>query len=427
MTWLLSMVASATMVSQEFCATLDTEYDELIPYGTWWTTNDVRDHRGVAITVCSVSIPFACSTKFAVDDGAKSGCALFSLENTETFNVFVTEKAEVQGRTIYVVDANSDGELDVASQVILVNFSPTTVSEELPVPWSRRHGVLLVGAWMLNRNSWGLSSSHTLKMVVDGTTSTNANPSRVLVNRDDKRSISHEVGHWIGMRRDETAYINWNDGVNAQNCEGWGAGSDDLAKEWDSSAGSEGWADFVAAWAWNTRNSSACALQRDRTTLPDWDLDNDGDSLAYGANPRGQWGCEGIFEDFNSDGDFTDPGEAQDPSNPNIDPPAAYLTARDWLADMVVAADPKGCTGTLAGRSSKQDWVRFWWDMTTDEGIEPVDCASIFDLANPKNWDATPESPATSDDPIRRIEDKADDLGFGAEFDAQKSNGLDHY
>lgn len=103
------------------------------------------------------------------------------------------------------------------------------------------------------------------------------------------------------------------------------------------------------------------------------------------------------------------------------------VSARDRLAVLFGAADPMGCTGTLAGRSSKRDWVRFWWDMTTDEGITLTDCASIFDLADPRNWKAKPEAPAGSSHPIRRIEQAADTLGFGAAFDAQKSNGLDHY
>lgn len=39
-----------------------------------------------------------------------------------------------------------------------------------------------------------------------------------------------------------------------------------------------------------------------------------------------------------------------------------------------------------AGRGTEYDWLRFWWDMTTDEGITPRDLAEIYVDICPTNW-----------------------------------------
>lgn len=54
-------------------------------------------------------------------------------------------------------------------------------------------------------------------------------------------------------------------------------------------------------------------------------------------------------------------------------------------------------------------------------------CATVdVDLDDWDPDDASPNTDGLRDDPIERMEDAADDLGYGAEHDVQKDNGLDH-
>ena len=91
----------------------------------------------------------------------------------------------------------------------------------------------------------------------------------------------------------------------------------------------------------------------------------------------------------------------------------------DYLGDM--------CTGTLTGRGTEMDWLRFWWDFLTDRAVSFTTCAAIYHTAvtggyvNPPApaWDATPETGTpNADRPIVHFTEAATALSRFADWDA---------
>lgn len=121
-------------------------------------------------------------------------------------------------------------------------------------------------------------------------------------------------------------------------------GHSQLSKEYQSAAATEGFADFYSAWLWNRKTESDCVY--DRHYDSDFDLDGNLDNQF-----TNRWvNCEG--DPFLYD---TVPGAA--PFNMN----------RDWMES--VMNNTTVCNGISTNRSTQYDWLRYWWDMLTDEGI----------------------------------------------------------
>ena len=104
------------------------------------------------------------------------------------------------------------------------------------------------------------------------------------------------------------------------------------------------------------------------------------------------------------------------------DPLDSLVTARDWLGD-VVAANRCVAPFGIQNRHTQYDWARFWWDMTTDEGIPPETLADIYIDMCPTNW-ATTGSSTTDELVRRRLEISATFHGKGTAYNNQKSNGV---
>jgi hypothetical protein len=86
-----------------------------------------------------------------------------------------------------------------------------------------------------------------------------------------------------------------------------------------------------------------------------------------------------------------------------------------------------GCTDPLTNRGSQYDWLRYGWDMLTDEDVPIEDFVQIADNANPDSWDPKGGTWWTTlDDPIVRWYTAADGLGYLGAHEDQADNGLDH-
>lgn len=188
--------------------------------------------------------------------------------------------------------------------------------------------------------------------------------------------------------------------------DGW-HGSHQL--EYQSTAGVEGWADFVSAWAWNSRTQSDCVYDHDWTH--DYDLDGDIDNDFVGA----QYSCEGASWDLNSNG-IVDGGEKT---------VAGFVDARDWLEDVVVNTTTCSASTALQNRGTHADWTRFWWDMTTDEGFTPTQLANLYDAMNPRNWNASGNG-SGGGYPVGRLTSACTTLSMTTACNNQRTNGQDH-
>lgn len=244
-----------------------------------------------------------------------------------------------------------------------------------------------------------------------------------------KYQIAHELGHVIMMQRigdrEETNYD-----APLRGCMGSYTGSyvaadtgastekSELTMEWSAAAAREGWAHFYSAWLFNDSTESDCWFNT-AFSFQDFDLDgtveNDFTSSVYDhvidCEGYGIPSSLGLYPDTSHD--FT-------------------ITARDWLLD---AWDNEACGHETypyypyyTGKSTQYDWMRFWWDMLTDEGIAVETLSDIYVDMCPTTWDKDPQWYDTFDSqwPEWRLENSCD---YHDEWDAwysQRDNGVDH-
>jgi hypothetical protein len=202
-------------------------------------------------------------------------------------------------------------------------------------------------------------------------------------------------------------------------CDTGGNGDKGLnTREYQSLAAREGWADFYAAFLWNQREAD-CSINTH--VVHDLDLDGDiddnwnaGDTGDYNEDDSydGSIDCEGF-------GVPDVPGlQREDPLDDDID-------EWDWLEDV---NDAELCgPATLAHVGTKYDWLRYFWDMYTDEGIDVEELGDLYVDACPTNWErAQAVGTTTNEWPIERFELSAIHHGIGAAHHAQDRNGQDH-
>lgn len=155
--------------------------------------------------------------------------------------------------------------------------------------------------------------------------------------------MGHAIGHYLnGSASPAKDY-----GATYDNCVTNTAQSHEMnQKEYQSAAAWEGWAHFYAAVAFNSTAEPNCRFWYYKTM--DWNLDSvtAGDPLKHD--------CE--------------------------DAPMTGVPAADYLGGM--------CSGTLTNRGTEFDWLRFWWDLTTDQAVSLATIGNIWNDANPHAWRA---------------------------------------
>jgi hypothetical protein len=150
----------------------------------------------------------------------------------------------------------------------------------------------------------------------------------------------------------------------------------------------------------------------------DGDIDNKYVSKAY---MNGVYSCE--TSGIQDTGVFGMPDSA--------DPLASWIGARDWLDQVYhiggVCGSATSASHTI-GRSSQFDWMRYWWDMASDESVPMSDLADIYVDMCPTDWVAAPSTPIVDMNwPEKRLERSTAFHGYGSEHTTQRDNGVDHF
>jgi hypothetical protein len=393
--------ARATGYVVTFCVKLATDFTDATAGDFWPIVDENRIARGAFLTVEEYDQGVSQGplwNDYLTDDG----CFVATFYTNREYEISTRSKAVVNGVTINVFDDDtspvtythvffgpSDRFVPTSSASYDLIMQPHDVTDTM---------VQAVATRAMYNNNVGLGASTPLDFAnndccyVDG--------DYIFADTASRSKISHETGHMVYTRRDAGTLPNFSYGSDEDNCDG-----DDLSgghslttKEWYSGAFVEGFADGYSTWLWNDTIQSDCEYDRHYPT--DFDLDGDLDNVGDNVSS-----CEGI------------------PVSLGL---ASYVTARDWLDDLVSANDPAGCAGTLNHRSTQYDSLRYVWDMLSDEGVPIEDWVDIVDGANPRNWNASFDAFNPNDDPEDRLEASADANGWGAAHDAQKTNGQDH-
>ncbi len=165
---------------------------------------------------------------------------------------------------------------------------------------------------------------------------------------EQRYTIAHELGHRVASLANGGVGANTDDTrASGSVCPGAAAHRRDHW-EWSSIAANEGFAHY---WADVTMNDVAGA------DCVSWSKDN---------------------VNWNLTGD--DDGHVYDCDGPPVS--GLGLADSDWVGDVCAADLP------VTNTSNEYDYQRFFWDMTTDGGMDTYDVLAVWDAADPHLWTA---------------------------------------
>lgn len=214
-------------------------------------------------------------------------------------------------------------------------------------------------------------------------------PGTTGASADDKFCIVHEMGHLLqrkkhpaGALRDDGAVpgdcFTDMDGDEVYTTSG-DRPNDSVQREWQSTAAIEGFASYWAAFVFNRTDQADCGYMYYLPIDGDFDRNNEDPTIfSCETGPDSSFGVDCC--DFC--GDFCSPSSNQGVSF---------------------------------------DWLRFLWNLTTDESVGATTIFNIWDDADPDSWDESGACSKSADCPTMRLQAAATANGVGTEWDA-----LDH-
>lgn len=375
--------STATATNVRFCADYKVAFDDVVA-GTgddFFNTNDDKIARGVRVRVTEVggSDSYYGYTPY---NGSDAGCTPFlNLDPTQAYRVRMYSEALVgtnyirirnnpnqnnrfyyDSETDYVPPANGTATVGITSSINPVwNVAAATGYAQ----YRRRGGISNSTYLVFDEPCPGVSGSCATDgyLFVDG------------ADRNLRYVIVHEMGHVLADKKNGGLDPNLDASAASTFCSEGGSGHRANSREFQSVAADEGFAHFYAAVIFNDDSESSCGFFY--SGLVDWDFD--------GTTDTSQIGCEGG--------------------------PIAGIDGRDYMGDFCIES---GLSND--NRGVEWDWLRHFWDLTTDQGVYFTDVARIWNVANPDSWNANGNSTGPNY-PSSRLRDAAGWLGFLNEWD----------
>lgn len=321
-------------------------------------------------------------------EGADAGCGWFydlSVGSTETFNVRLIRQASVNGNNLQVwTDDSSSGIL--YSSLLATGHHPNNgIGYNYWTGPSDSIHILAAASFAASRATVATDRSfvfYTEACPVLGGSCYQPNNTYYLnlymlpSLASFKFVVAHELGHAVstvanGMLGQAHSYNADLDGCNVQG----NFGSYDVdghymnSKEYQSASAVEGFADFYAAFAFNDSTESDCTYE-------------------YHLNI--DWNSNGVINSTDEPKVFSC----------EFGVPSAGVDLNDYLGDFCLT------TGHSNNRGTEYDWLRHLWDLSTDYGYSPDCLFSLWDEADPHNWNATGNSTGNNY-PEERMHDAA--------------------
>lgn len=434
----LFQTADAAPYDRRLCMTMNTSFDSRVTEGDYLTDNGLVSLLGVKVVVEDQQTGAFVFQGFTEDGGTYAGCTpTLTLDDQHQYTVEVKSEADVNGYRIRAMDDLPSGFFQWDA---IVDVDPSLVPKSryfVNVPWHKYHGMVYAIGFALNRATYNVNTD-ALYLATDADPGNESQPGAAvyylytwnngnlngsgIAAPDPSSSLKirpflHEMGHRVGYLRDESRKPRFSYDANMDGCNG---GDSDApahtfaTKEYSSAAFIESFADFIPIVTFNSRGQSDCHYRLNEPL--NWDLDNDTDT----SGQNNAISCETHPLDLNHNGSV----EEEEPSYLGDLPVASWVSGRDYL-DEVVTHGPSPCGGSVVeDRGMRLDYVRFWWDMTTDEGIHPNSIATIYDWSNPRTMDRNGGGGA--DDPDWRLYDACVRLGYEDAWFAQANNGVNY-
>lgn len=382
----------------------------------FWVNNNPRPARGMQIRIRNKDTS-AESFYFLRDEAPNAGCldSPVYLASTSDWDVRLRSRATINGHKVYVRPWGMPSHLFGETHDIDTSAGGTVnVTTSAAPEWN----LAAVAGYAISRRSAGLDEAE-FTLYSDDSSGYNA----AMANVDDhpfmgvkagdlafvgdahnaKYIIAHEVGHAVKFQR--SGHLQWQRDYGAAGVycpEYQPVGHDMFSREWGSAAFLEGTAHAYAAAIFNRTDQADCGIMSYRSIDPDRD---DWPNERYVP-------CAGPYETVNI-------------SVPPIliGPPGVTLSAFNYYDEIPCGYGTSSDTNT----ATSFDWLRFWWGMMAEEGLNFADITYILSEAAPHTWWASGvgyggPNPAM---PAQRIKAAAHATGFGDEYDAQVHHGVD--
>lgn len=381
--------AHAATYNTLFCFDYGVDFDDASTSvgDDYWTSNSDKTARGARVQVTRLADSTDVYDDYTDYNGTYAGCTSFiGLDSNAYYRVRIFSEAEVGGNYVEVYDDDSTENLYFWEAEKA--YKPTSPEIRLhTTPVAEHWNIAAAAGYSQYRRRGGLTGETYIlynEFCSGSSGSCTKSSGKMYISDygdDRKYIIVHEMGHALGIFKNG-ASTSFSYSATLDNCyTDSGRSHEIVSKEYQSAAANEGWAHFYAAVIFNNDGASSCGFEYYKSV--DFDLDSSNDDRTIS--------CEGR-------------------PNPGIGDGYDYLG--DW------------CNGTLTNRGTEYDWLRFWWDFTTDQDVYFTQCADIWDTADPNDWNAT-GSGTGSDYPSSRLRDAADTEGYLTEWDAEDNlNGV---
>lgn len=370
---LLISQAHAVNYTVTFCADYSIDFDDADSGvgDDYFTSNSDRPARGARVRVMRNDTGTDAYYDYTDWDGANPGCtSALTLDSTKTYRVSVHSRALVNGNYINVLDDDSMNNLYVyTAYANCAPTSSTTVTFDTSI--ADQWNIAAAAGWAMYRRAAGLSGEnfdmYTETCPSGGGSCRSGNAIYLDSPADSKYVINHEFGHLVAYRKNGNAAASTSYAATLNNCYTDNTRSHEaVSKEYQSAAANEGYGHYYAAVAFNQTDQTDCGFAYYKST--DWDLDTFTDDIWVTCESGPITGVDG--------GDYVG----------------------DW------------CTGTLTNRGTEWDWLRFLWDLDTDEGVSTTTIFDIYNTANPNSWNATGDGTGSAY-PATRLRDAANTEG----------------
>lgn len=371
--------AQAATYNVKVCAELTTDYSTIGGNDDFYTDNSAKPARGVLMTVVSNTGTVAWSGH-TTEEGADAGCtSTLSLSSSKSYSVKILAEADIYGNMVEVYDDSTTPAMWASSTQV---FTPTA-STTKTFSWGPHQAwnILSAAGFALQRRDAGLSGEtftfYTEACAGGGNCYSESSDALFIASDTNKYVIAHEMGHKIASASNGGAGAAFNYTATSTDCPWTSSGHSITSEEYQSAAVNEGIASYYAAAIWNRTDESDCYYTPSYAL--DWTQDGVGDSSA-------EFSCES--------GGY------------------AGVDSYDYMGDYCLAV------GAVTNRGTQYDWMRFFWDLETDQGLSVTDIFAIWDEADPDAWTASGAGSGASF-PAFELDAAASALGYGAEWSTQ--------
>jgi hypothetical protein len=343
----------AGAVSTTLCIRYGTAFGDDYSAGDDWTGyHAVVTARGIHLQVWENGGP----TLFSGYTNADTGCKTLDMSTSESYTIRVKTQAELDSGNNTLVESADTEFSNVFLYDVDTNFVPagTPQTEYFTYPYygESELGVNVAAAagYGVHYRNGGIDDEiwHYYTETCpsgSGSCTTNDSNSDMSVflsgfGTERKYIIAHETGHLLGYIADEeSSPILSYACPNGPDCEEFTDTVHDwTSKEYQTAAAVEGFAHYFAAALWNDRE----------------------DDCEY------YYYKEVDFDPRDSHGD----GEAGDLYS--CESGGAFMEDE--------------CGTPYDDRGVEVDWLRFWWDLYTDQNVSHDSIVDIWDGANPRSW-----------------------------------------